>query len=101
MSEAFYPLFPEAVQMTPKVARKVVQHAAQAKPAALAVIQGFSMITLIISNFISAAIAGGAAWYARGRGITGVKADVANIKTEVSNIKEKIHGRSADAAPAV
>lgn len=87
---AFYPLLPEAVQMTPKVARKVVQHAAQAKPAAIAVIQGFSMITLIISNAVSAAIGAGIAWYVSHRGMQGVKTDLNNAKNEIEKLKTSV-----------
>lgn len=100
VDQTLFPLYPEAVQLAPRVARRVVHHVAAGKPAALAAAQGFSMLTLVISNLVSAAIAGGGAWYVRGRGFAGVKTDVATIKADVSNLKEKIHGHENEKAAA-
>ena len=51
------------------------------------------MLTLAISNLTTAVIAGGLAWYIRGRGMTGVKIDIDNMKKEVQALKDKISGQ--------
>lgn len=51
---------------------------------------GVSYMTALISSLISLAVGFGAGWYVKGRGMTGVKMDVANIKTDVENLKSKV-----------
>jgi hypothetical protein len=47
------------------------------------------METLIFSA-VSAGVAGGLAWYIRGRGLTGVSIDISNIKNDIENLKAKV-----------
>ena len=54
------------------------------------------MLTLAISNLTTAVVAAGLAWYIRGRGMTGVKIDIANAQNEIEKLKSQI----APATPA-
>jgi hypothetical protein len=86
MSELF-PMIPEAVHVAPKVARRVVQHAQNIKPACVAVLQGVTYMTALIYSAVSAIVAAGLAWYIRGRGMAGVKIDLDNAKKEIKKLK--------------
>ena len=68
-------------------------HVAQCAPH---IAQGVSMLTLAISNLTTAVVAAGLAWYIRGRGMTGVKIDIANAQNEIEKLKSQI----APATPA-
>lgn len=50
---------------------------------------GYSMLTLIISNLISAGITGILSWFVTSRGAAGVQTDLANAQAELSTIKAK------------
>lgn len=67
----------------------IAPHVAHVKPIihAVAATKGFSMLTLLISNVSSAALAGGLSWYIRGRGMTGVGIDIQNMKNEIEKLK--------------
>lgn len=56
---------------------------------------GFYFHTLAIASLVSAAVAAGMAWYVRGRGIQGVKNDMANAQNEVIALKAKISDQVA------
>jgi len=86
----------DAAQHAPAV-KHVAKHVAHAVPV---IKQGFSMLTLFISNLITAVIFGGGAWYARGRGWFGVKVDLTNAKNAVSNEVSKIETAATPSAPA-
>lgn len=64
-----------------------VHHVMVAKPL---VTQGYSMLTLMITNAVTAVVMGGLGYYIKGRGMAGVNIDIANIKTDVLNLKNKI-----------
>lgn len=53
-------------------------------------ILGVPTLTSIITGIVSLAIGFGLGWYVKGRGMTGVQIDVANIKTDILNLKNKI-----------
>lgn len=72
-----------------------ITHVAHVKPIVHSVIQGYSMLTILISNTVSAAVAGGLAWYVRGRGMTGVQIDINNIKAELSSLGAKVEAAKA------
>jgi len=75
-------------------ASQLAVHLSQAKSVPVQHIsEGVSMLTLAISNLTTAVIAGGLAWYIRGRGMTGVKIDIDNMKKEVQALKDKISGQ--------
>jgi len=52
--------------------------------------QGYSMLTLILSNVVTAIVFGVGAWYVRGRGLNGVQIDLNNIKADVEKIKAQL-----------
>lgn len=54
------------------------------------IMQGYSIMEMLISSLVSAAVAGGLAWYIRGRGMTGVAIDISNIKNDIENLKAKV-----------
>jgi hypothetical protein len=58
------------------------------------------MITLLISNAITAGLAVGTSWYISHRGLQGVKNDVANAKAEVEKIKASVFPATPAATPA-
>jgi hypothetical protein len=95
----FFPFFPDAVPAVKHVSKHVAHHIHHAKPAVQAVAhvthQGVSMLTLFISNVVTAAIAVGISWYVSHRGIQGVKNDVANATTEIRGIKARIFPEAA------
>ena len=64
--------------------------------------QGISMLTLVISNITTAVVAAGLAWYIRGRGMTGVKIDIANAQNEIEKLKSQIGTKTSgtQAGPA-
>lgn len=66
-----------------------IKHVAHVAPVIHYIQTGYSMITLVISNLFSAAIAAGLSWYVRGRGVTGVQTDLANAQAELSILKTK------------
>lgn len=67
----------------------VAHHAAHIKP----IIQtGVPMITTMISSAVSMLIGGGLGWYAKGRGMTGVQNDLANVKVDIEALKSKLTG---------
>lgn len=77
-----------------------VKHATHyAAVAAPVVSQGVSMLTILTSNLATAVVAAGLAWYIRGRGMTGVKIDIANAQAEIAKIKAQI-APVTPAAPA-
>lgn len=78
-----------------KAAPHVAAHAAVVKPI---IIQGYTMISMLISGAVSAGIGFGLGWYIKGRGMTGVQIDLNNIKTDVENLKAKIFPVSVTAA---
>ena len=73
---------PDVVHHAPAV-KHAVKHIAQHAPI---IKQGFSMLTLFITNILSAAVFGGGAWYIRGRGVNGVKIDLANAQKEIQKL---------------
>ena len=68
-------------------------HAAHAAVSVKSITQGVSMLTLLISNAVTAAVSVGISWYISKRGMAGVKIDLDNAKKEI----EKLVGN----APAV
>lgn len=56
---------------------------------------GFSMLTMLISNAVTAGVMFGLGWYIRGRGMAGVKIDLDNIKMDIANLKSKLSAPSA------
>jgi len=58
------------------------------------------MLTLLISNAITAGLAVGTSWYISHRGLQGVKNDVANAKAEVEKIKASVFPAAAPAVAA-
>lgn len=78
------------LSQVPHVAHVVphVKHVVHAT--APVIFQGYTLLTLLISNAVSAAVAGGAAWYVRGRGMAGVQIDLNNVKTDIENLKAKL-----------
>ena len=89
----------DAAQHAPAV-KHVAKHVTNIAHAVPVIKQGFSMLTLFISNLITAVIFGGGAWYARGRGWFGVKVDLTNAKNAVSNEVSKIETAATPSAPA-
>lgn len=74
----------------PVVANHVVHtihHLPAMKPV---IIQGYTFMEMLITNGVTALVAGGLAWYVRGRGITGVEIDISNIKNDIENLKAKV-----------
>lgn len=68
-----------------------VAHAAPlCKPVVHTVLVGVTYMSALYCSLASAAIAGGLAWYIRGRGLAGVEIDISNIKTDITNLKNKI-----------
>jgi len=80
------PFFFDVAQTAPHV-KHVVHHVAKQAPV---IKQGFSMLSLLLSNIVTAVVFGGGAWYVRGRGVTGVQTDINNIKTDVEKIKAQV-----------
>lgn len=72
------------------IASPVAHHVAACKPVINTVLVGVTYMTALYCSLASAAIAGGLAWYIRGRGMTGVQVDINNIKTDILNLKNKI-----------
>lgn len=76
----------QAPAVVPHV-KHIAHHAASVAPI---VKQGVSMLTILISNLVSAAVAGGLTWYIRGRGMTGVKQDISNAQAEIAKLKAQV-----------
>lgn len=57
---------------------------------------GVSYMTTFIVAAVSSAVSFGLGWYIKGRGMAGVKIDLANVKTDIEMLKNKI----APSAPA-
>jgi hypothetical protein len=76
-----------------------IQHVKHIAPyVAPTIMLGYSMLTLVISNLSTAIVAGGLAWYIRGRGLAGVKIDLDNIKMDIANLKGKLSAQTPAAA---
>lgn len=83
-------IFQPVQQVAPHVvhhAKQVAHHAAAAAPV---IKQGFSMLSLVISNVVSLAIGGGLGWYIKGRGLQGVKNDTANAVQATENVVTEV-----------
>lgn len=65
-------------------------HAAHVIKPIQTIITGVPMLTLLISNTLTALVAAGLAWYIRGRGMAGVKIDLANAKNEIEKLKATV-----------
>lgn len=61
---------------------------------------GVSYMTAFISSLVSIAAGFGLGWYVKGRGMAGVKIDLANVKTDVENLKAKVTSVAQAPAPA-
>lgn len=62
-------------------------HAVHAAVAVKPIItEGMSMLTLLISNAVTAAISVGISWYISHRGMAGVKIDLNNAKNEIAKL---------------
>lgn len=72
---------------TSQLAQYCAQHFPHTKPV---ITQGYTFMELLISNAVTAAFAGGLAWYIRGRGLTGVQIDISNIKNDIEALKAKV-----------
>lgn len=48
------------------------------------------MLTVILSNVVTATVFGVGAWYWRGRGTAGVQIDINNIKQDIETLKAKL-----------
>ena len=69
---------------------RVIPHVANAKHAVVMAAQGVSMLTLMISNAVTAMVAGGLGWYVKSRGAAGVQVDLTNLKNDVASLKTKV-----------
>lgn len=58
---------------------------------------GISYMTAMISSLISLAVGFGLGWYIKGRGMTGVKIDLANVKADVTALGTKVAAINAPA----
>lgn len=70
-------------------------HYVAVKPVIPQLTQGISMLTMLISNAVTAIISVGISWYISHRGMVGVKIDLNNAKNEI----QKLLGNAP--APAV
>jgi len=84
-------IFDPFIHHAAPITKHVTKHVKQVAEVVPIIKQGYSMLTLILSNLASAALAGGLSWYVSRRGVNGVKTDLNNAKKEIEDIKSKLN----------
>lgn len=86
----FPDLAPHVAHAAPHVAPHVAHVVAHVKPVIQTIHTGVPMLYTFISSVVSLSVGFGLGWYIKGRGMAGVKIDLANVKNDIVNLQAKL-----------